>query len=564
MKKSKLLPLALLLFGVGAASLVGCDTYEQYSIDAPENLQDEIDSIYAANNQVAGDTISVPVTVPNVGADDNSAAWWTEFSQYFTIPTDRLLRIEFTNYGSGANNWNNWNLCIATAERDADSYAEYFVLRSDAYGWGGAASTYDGALIKTNYAELEGDDYWATFREKMQGASVTMDIDHSRTGNVYVTATQVATDGTVMIETYEQPVSATADIVAFLIADGSHFKINNAYTITSQVQSVEDQDAVSISVSGTPTMLEVGEEDYWGDGVATVTFADGSSAVVDPADLTFTVPDLTTAGTKTVIVSYSKTKLGNYGTPVATYYNIVVNQAVGGISVDTLPYVTTYYFYDGVISPVITDGIVVVGNFDGDLQEIPVSNLTFSALKAEAGTQQVTVTYDGGSSSATATYDVEVKEGTGIVGAMDFSNGWWTTFSEDVVVPAGESHEFKMTCYSRAWNAWESPCVILRDSTLAEYAVVRMDNFGWGGAVGSYDTAVLESDWNWDTFLTSLNGCEVVITVTNNGDNTADVYYDVTYINSEKHFQSYKGITVDSSNLQTALVNEESCMILHD
>lgn len=561
MKRSKKLTLAIMTAALGLTSLVGCDTFEQYVIESPENLQEKIDSIYDANNKVTGDTINVPITMPNVGADDNSAAWWSDFSQYFTVPANRLLHIEFYNYGSGANNWNNWNLCVCTGERDTDGYSEYFVLRSDAYGWGN--DDYSGAMIKTDYADtLEGDDMWATFRDKMQGAYVYMDIDHSRTGNCYITATHVAKDGTKFTETYEQPVSATADINAFLICDGSHFAVKKAYTVTSHVQAVEDQNAVALSVSGYPEILEVGQDDVWGDAVATVTFADGSSAIANYDDLTFTVPDLTIPGTKTILVSYSKTKLGNYGAPVATYYNVVVNNPMSGLRVRTMPNVSTYYTLNGVIAPLFTNGLEVEGVFaDGSTCDVPVNALSFSALKPEVGTQKVTVTYDGGTSISTTTFNVEVLPATSIVGAIDCTNPWWTTFSEDHVVPAGSSYTFKMQLVSDNLNNWDSPCTILRNSDLAEYCVVRMDNFGWGT---SYDSAILESDWNWDLFTLMLSGSEISITVTNNGNNTADILYNVVWPNGEVHFQSYKGITVDSSNLQTALVTEESCLILHD
>ncbi len=58
----------------------------------------------------------------------------------------------------------------------------------------------------------------------MDGAYVTLEIDHSVTGNVFVTATAVGTNGTTLTETYQQPVSATEDIVAFLVSDAQPFR----------------------------------------------------------------------------------------------------------------------------------------------------------------------------------------------------------------------------------------------------------------------------------------------------------------------------------------------------
>jgi len=86
-----------------------------------------------------------------------------------------------------------------------------------------------------------------------------------------------------------------------------------------------------------------------------------------------------------------------------------------------------------------------------------------------------------------------------------------------------------------------------------------MDNFGWGDG---YPTAVATNDWNWDIFMTSQNGSKVVITVTNNGNNTADILYNVTYANGETHFQKYAGFTVDSSDLNCALVTEVSYLVI--
>ena len=54
----------------------------------------------------------------------------------------------------------------------------------------------------------------------------------------------------------------------------------------------------------------------------------------------------------------------------------------------------------------------------------------------------------------------------------------------------------------------------------------------------------------------------MVITVTNNGDNTADINYDVTYATGETHFQKYAGVTVDSSDLNCALVIEGAYVVI--
>ncbi|WP_016779003.1 hypothetical protein [Anaerophaga thermohalophila] len=561
MKTSKLIKYALYAAILAALALVGCEKLDPYSIDAPPDLQNKIDSIAAVEaSKDTGDTTYIDIATTIVGPEDNSAAWWTEFSDYFTIPSNKLLHLEFINHGSGENNWNNWNLAVANvADRDADDYAEYFVLRSDAYGWGN--DDFDLSMISHNYPDLDEDgDIWNDFRTTMQGAHVTLEIDHSPTGNVFVTATALGTNDGELVMTYQQPVSATEDIVAFLVCDASHFEMEEAYLTPSKVTEVEDVEPSSITVEGTPDFVELGNEDFWGDATATVTFADGSSEQVDTADLSFSViPDMTTLGEKTVIVSYNKTKQGEYTDAVSTYYTLEVTNSVSSIEVTTLPDITTYYFYSSDSIIFNPKGMVVTATYADETTDILANeSLEFSKIPADEGSQNAVISYVGTTSTVTTTVPLTLVQGTGQVGATDFSTEWWTEFSDDYAVASGESKTLKMYCYSANLENYQSPSTILRKADMTEYAVVRMDNYGWGDG---YGTATATSDWNWDTFASNISGSEIIITVTNNGDDTADVYYDVTYATGETHFQSYEGITVDSSDLNCALVIEGAYIV---
>ena len=567
MKTTKLLKCALYSAILVAFGLVGCEKLDLYSIDAPSDLQSRIDSIAAAKPNT-GDTTYVNITTAIVGAENSSAAWWTAFSDYFAIPTNKLLHMEFINHSSGAGNWNNWNLAITNeiADRAAAGYKEYFVLRSDAYGWGGTmvadGYAYDGKIISQNYPDTDGDgDIWNDFRTTMQGARVSIDIDHSATGNVFVTATAVGTNGTTLVETYQQPVSAAANIVAFLVADGSYFEMKKAYLIPSKVTVVEDVNPVSIAVEGAPAFVELGNTNFWGDAKATVTFADGSSAQVDSADISFNViPDMNTLGVKTVVVAYSKTKQGAYCKAVSTFYKLEVTNPVVSLEVTTMPLITKYYYFSS--DPILfnTTGIVVTGTYsDGTKGIIPNATLQFGKIPAATGSQSALISYIGATKTVTTTCPLTLVKGIGQVGANDFSTAWWTAFSNDYAVPSGSSKTITMYCYSDNLANYHSPCAILRKADKTENAVVRMDSFGWGAG---YGTATLTSDWNWSTFTSNISGSKVVITVTNNGNNTADILYNVTYATGEKHFQKYAGITVDSSDLNLALVLEMSYLVI--
>ncbi|MGL1884949.1 MAG: hypothetical protein OCD76_00430 [Reichenbachiella sp.] len=564
MKTTKLIRCALFAVVLMAFGLVGCEEDDIYMIDSPSDLQARIDSIAAAKaGEDTGDTTFIDIATAIVGAEDNSSPWWVDFSDYFSVPANKLLHIEFVNHNGGSeNSWNNWNLAVTNevGDRDGEGYAEYFVLRSDAFGWGGGMAAegyvYDGALISQNYPIIPASDPeetdWALFRTTMDGAHVTLEVDHSITGNVYLTATALGTNGIELVMTYVQQVSAIDDVVAFLVCDGSYFEMETAYLLPSNVTVVDDVDPVSITIEGAPELVEIGDENFWGDAIATITYADGSSAEADSADISFNViPDLTTVGEKTVSVAYSKTKQGMYGPAVSTFYTLDVINVVSSLEVTTMPNVTTYSF-PGPVAPVMDPtGMVVTATYsDGSTDVIPNGNLQFENPGAN-GTEDAVISYVGSTSTVTTTVSITNEAGvTNQVGATDFSSGWWTAFANEYTVTAGSPKVLKMNTYSTGANNWNAPLVILRKADLTEYAVLRMDNFGWGDG---YASATATNDWNFDELASNINDSYVEITVTNVGDGTANVRYDVTYANGEKHFQLFEGITIDSSDLNCTI-----------
>ena len=163
----------------------------------------------------------VDVATANIGQPDCSSAWWVDFSDYFSIPANMSLQLNFTNHTSGGGNWNNWNLCVCTdADRGGDGYSEYFVIRSDLYGWG---ESYNG----DNWSN-EGYGDWDKFRVDMEGADVTILIKRNG-ATVNVEATAVCSDGTKYIERFNAQCGDGSELVrAFLIVDGSYLNMKAA------------------------------------------------------------------------------------------------------------------------------------------------------------------------------------------------------------------------------------------------------------------------------------------------------------------------------------------------
>mgnify|MGYP003291265429 CR=1 FL=1 len=571
-----------MLFSVGAIfAIASCSEVEMYSVSEPEWLQAKIDSIaQEKKKREQGDTVVVDITKTVVGAEDCTTAWWGDHSQFFQIPSGELLHFEFINHTSKNNNWSQWNLVVTstagTSTDDDPNYAEYFVIRADAYGWGNA--DYSGALLAIDYFDPGKLADWDQFKNDfMEGAHVSIEVDHASAGYAYVTATATNPNYDFSItETYNQKVPSASDIYANITTDESHFQMLSAYRTKSQIQEIPDEQPVSITVSGTPASLELGDTNFWGNGIATVTFTDGTTAVADTANMVFSVPDLSTVGTKTIVYSYNLTKQGNAGTMVNGYYTLEVTNPVVSIESSATAYIiggakkislspnsikTIATYVDGTTS-VLASSLVSVEFKDGK-----------SVYEAVPGTYEnaftVTFTSASGKSIQCAGNLIIAKssqEGQqpAQVGFTDCTTPWWAPegTSRDWTVAAGESQTVSMFVGSDNAGNWHSPCVVLRNADYVtnntEYVVVRMDNYGWGGG---WDAAVKTCDWNWDTFQSNINGSQVAITVSNNGDNTADIRYFVVYANGEEHFQYYDSIPVNSSDLTFAIITEASYLI---
>ncbi len=134
------------------------------------------------------------ISTTQVGDSDCSATWWSVFSDYFTLEAESGLHLEFTNYTSAANNWDNW-LIVFTNDlaRDESGYSEYVVLRADAYGWG----TYYTGTMTTDWGEND----WASWLAQHNGAKVAVDLTHHGT-TLEMVAVTTGTSGTVYTYTY--------------------------------------------------------------------------------------------------------------------------------------------------------------------------------------------------------------------------------------------------------------------------------------------------------------------------------------------------------------------------
>lgn len=101
-------------------------------------------------------------------------------------------------------------------ERDESGYAEHFVLRSDAYGWGD--SSYSGDNMSHGFN-------WDTFVSDMTGASVRLFVSRSNETVNMKAKIRTAAGTTLSDYTYYQSGITTDNIGLFLTAEKSSLDI---------------------------------------------------------------------------------------------------------------------------------------------------------------------------------------------------------------------------------------------------------------------------------------------------------------------------------------------------
>ena len=148
-----------------------------------------------------------------LGTPDCSAGWWSVFTPNVKVIPHQIYTINFTNYTSGANNWNNFVVILNKAD-----LGEYAVVRADNYGWG------DGYAACTPSG---GQTDWGAWLRAMNGAKVTLQVVNNGDGTADVKAVMHGTDGVNYVQDYIGINMIDPDNFYFrLTVDGSYLKFN--------------------------------------------------------------------------------------------------------------------------------------------------------------------------------------------------------------------------------------------------------------------------------------------------------------------------------------------------
>ena len=564
---------------MGLTALTGCEGSDMYSVNSPDWLSEKIDSIEKSKVSTEEVLVGMNEDVYTVGNTDFSSGFWSSFSKYYVVQDNQKWNAVFNlNINpSATNTYKNFALIITNdVDRGGTGYTEYGAIRFDNQPSGNSewGDHIDRSFVQSNLTFETDTDKGV---DKL-GGKVTLTVDRSRVDTFMVKIT----NGTVT-KTYIQPSKianlnadeSNTNIRCFLVPEGSFidFQQSNIEPIGGYT-SAQDKAPVSMVLNNVPAEVDKGTtlEEAMQNVSATVTFEEGVTKVIPASELLFSaINDMDEVGEKTLIAIYNKTFKGeNAATPIVANAKFNVVAGIKTITVTQAPTRTNYYYYnsaavDGVNHTLAFDptGMVVYATYvEGEPGVIDNSKLTFSRIPATAGKHEVTITTENG---RTATVEVNVVESavkavtpTPVsLGAEDCSTAWWTEFTKDMKIPAGETFEFNFTNYSSGAGNWNNYVLILRKADLAEYAVVRADNYGWGNGYAACTPIGTQGDWA--TWLATMNGAKVKMFVTNCNNGTADVQAIVTGNDGSVTVQNYLGInTIDPSDLNVAFTVDSS------
>ena len=589
MKRLNKLAAVFCVAAMALTAMTGCEGSDMFSVNSPDWLSEKIDSIEKANQSTEEVLVGMNEDVYTVGSTDFSSAFWTSFSKYYVVQDNQKWNAVFNlNINpSATNTYKNFALVITNdVDRGGTGYTEYGAIRFDNQPSGNSewGDHIDRSCVQSNLTFETDKDKGV---EKL-GGKVTLTVDRSRVDTFMVKIT----NGTVT-KTYIQPSKianlnadeSNTNIRCFLVPEGSYidFMQSNVEPIGGYT-SAQDKAPVSMVLNNVPaevdenTPLEKAMENV----SATVTFEEGVTKVIPAKELYFSaINDMDVSGTKNLIVIYNKTFKGeNASTPIVAQKTFEVVPAITALHIVSAPTRLTYKYYEAAgitnpasaVFPVDTKGLTVQATYlDGVTRDITLDKLAISAVPMKAGKQAVTVTAKNG---VKTTFDVTVEKhaatfvtpSPAILGAEDCTTGWWGAHLDaDVKVPAGETRAFSFTNLGGAAN-WNNYVVVLRNAALAEYVVVRSDNFGWtGDNSGPYGwkncTAGSTGAADWATWLAGMNGAKVVVYVTNNNNGTADVLAITTGTDGKVNTQYYYGIDgVDANDLFVDFTVDSSCL----
>ena len=143
-----------------------------------------------------------------------------------------------------------------------------------------------------------------------------------------------------------------------------------------------------------------------------------------------------------------------------------------------------------------------------------------------------------------------------IVGDESNNGAFWSAHSEKIQVPAGQTYSIRFTNHTAGAGNYQNFITVLTNADgTVEYGVLRADNWCWGTAFtdqqqDEHVAKSMEAGRDWAVWLAAMEGAKVTVSITNNGDNTANMKAVMVGNDGKTYTQEYKNLNTvtDSDN----------------
>ena len=565
---------------LGMLALTSCEGGDLYKMDAPDWIAGKVDSIKQANTPE--ELVGMMDDYYPIGETDFTASFWT-LGKTYVVPAGKKWNAEFTLTVNPDNKYyKNFYIVL----NSADMGTEYGVIRFDNdpsknSEWG---SHIDRSLVVANFGNASGTDDIDPSVQNMNG-KITLTVER-QDGGIYINFTNGTLSKSYIQNTpFPDAATASQDICCRIGVEGSfvQFLTTNIEPIGG-CTSKEDKQPVSMLLKNVPSEIQQGIalEEAMKNVTAVVTYEQDVIKEVTADQLVFnSIPDISDPGKKTLVVMYAKTTNGAAAAkPIMASAEIEVVPSADKMTslvLKSAPKRTSYYYYNSAAVSDVKDrtlvfdreGLELTATYEGGYTtSYNLDSLEYSAIKAQAGTQAVTLKAKNGK---TVTVNVTVAESAlklhkmaeKDLGTEDCTAGWWSAFTKDVKVPAGETYQVDFTNYSSLANNWNNFVVILRNTNLQEYGVYRADNYAWRYDINPVPGAIYSGGQkDWAAWLAAMDGAKCTVYITNCNNGTADIQIVMKGTDGNTYYQYYLGSNaIDPNDLNFSFTVDGSYLV---
>jgi hypothetical protein len=141
-----------------------------------------------------------------------------------------------------------------------------------------------------------------------------------------------------------------------------------------------------------------------------------------------------------------------------------------------------------------------------------------------------------------------------VLGAEDNTTAFWGAHSEAFQVMPGQTLTRRFKNFTNGAGNWNNFIIVLASQDgSTEYGVLRADNWGWGTGWAGEELASKcmpsGGQLDWSSWLAAMDEATVTVSVTNNGNGTADVRCVMQGNDGLTYTQDYIGLnTVTDPN----------------